>query len=53
MDEPVFGFRSGFLLHYQGPHVHSTNSKDLLSVKGNGNVVLRKIQKEIDAGRVA
>ena len=51
-DSLVSGFRYGFGLHYQGPRCFRL-SKNLLSALQNPVMVSNKLQKEIDAHRIA
>ena len=46
------GFKFGFSLHYSGPRL-PTDSKNLKSAIERPDILLQKIKKEIDAGRVA
>lgn len=48
----VMGFREGFPLCYHGPRV-PTDSNNLVSAKQNHDILQQKINKEIEAGRVA
>ena len=51
-DYLVSGFMYGFGLHYQGPRCFRL-SKNLLSSLQNPVIVSKKLQKEIDAHRIA
>ena len=46
------GFKFGFSLHYSGPRL-PTDFKNLKSAIERPDILLQKIKKEIDAGRVA
>lgn len=50
--ELVDGFSEGFPLHYQGIR-EDTDCLNLGSVRQNVNMALKKVQKEVDLGRVA
>lgn len=46
------GFKFGFSLHYSGPRL-PTDAKNLKSARENPDILMQKIRKELDAGRVA
>lgn len=48
----IEGFKSGFRIPYQGPHVFRL-SKNLASLQGNEGVLWQKLNNEIELGRVA